>query len=187
MTNIPEHYQDAHRLLTKEGFKTSQVWYHGTSTALADAILSKGLIRSGDRAMNESTKNTMTTIGNPYAESIEPVFLTQSKELAYFWAQQTVQRRCIRFKGEENPLIISIHLPDNLKTKVRPDVGAASLLMIKEGEAYMAYLTRIYQRCKMGVPDIDLKKAERYEYLKKLGMAYLDEDIEAQYLSKITG
>ncbi len=33
----------------------------------------------------------MATIGNNYTESVEPVFLTQSKELAYYWAQQTIQ------------------------------------------------------------------------------------------------
>ena len=92
MSDIPSYLQDAKDLLTKDGFATSDVWYHGTSSALIGSINGSGLRRSGDKVMNQAAKNTMATIGNSYTEQREPVFLTQSKELAHYWAQQTVRR-----------------------------------------------------------------------------------------------
>ena len=41
MTNIPSHLQDAKDLLTQDGFATSNIWYHGTSSALLTSILVK--------------------------------------------------------------------------------------------------------------------------------------------------
>lgn len=186
MSDIPSYLQDAADLLTKDGFAISDVWYHGTSSALTSSIESLGLKRSGDKAMKQAAKSTMATIGNKYTESIEPVFLTQSKTLAYYWAKQTVRERSVRFEGQETPRVISVTLPESLNAKVRPDVGAASLLMVKEGEAYMAHLAKLYQDHGVGELDIDLKGADRLEYLQKLGMAYLDEDIDPEYISVIT-
>jgi hypothetical protein len=48
---------------------------------------------------------------------------------------------------------------------------------VKEGEHFMAYLAKLYQDNEAGVLDIDLMKADRQEYLSKLGMAYIDKDI----------
>jgi len=186
MSDIPSYLQDATDLLTKDGFATGDVWYHGTSSSLANSITSSGLKRSGDKAMKQAAKSTMATIGNKYTESIEPVFLTQSKELAYYWAEQAVRERSVRIEGEESPVVFAIELPDELNAKVRPDVGAASLLMVKEGEAYMAYVAKIYQDCGAGMPDIDLMKADRLEYLNKLGMAYIDKDIAAKFVSLVS-
>jgi hypothetical protein len=185
MSDAPSYLQDAKDLLTKDGFATGDVWYHGTSLALVESITANGLKRSGDKAMKQSAKSTMATIGNNYTESIEPVFLTQSKELAYYWAQQTVRERSVRFEGEESPVVLAVNLPEDLRSKVRPDVGAASLLMVKEGELFMAYLASIYEACGAGHIDIDLMKADRLEYLSKLGMAYFDRDIEPQFISVI--
>ncbi|MGR5456567.1 hypothetical protein ACPV5N_22030, partial [Vibrio alfacsensis] len=91
MTTVPSYLQDAKELLSQDGFATSDVWYHGTSSALLSSIQGQGLKRSGDKALNQAAKKTMATIGNNYTESVAPVFLTQSKELAYYWAQQTVR------------------------------------------------------------------------------------------------
>ena len=182
MTTIPNNLQDAKDLLTKEGFKLGKTWYHGTSSELVASIKEHGLKRSGDKAMKQAAKSTMATIGNNYTESIDPVFVTQSKELAYYWAEQTVRERSVRFEGKENPVVIEIKLPEDRLSKVRPDVGAASLLMVKEGEHYMAYLAGLYQENEAGVLDIDLRKADRLDYLNKLGMAYIDADIEMKYL-----
>ena len=182
MTNIPSSLQDAKDLLTKDGFKVGDNWYHGTSSSLVSSIKEHGLKRSGDKAMKQAAKSTMATIGNNYTESIEPVFVTQSKELAYYWAEQTVRERSVRFEGAEVPVVLEIKLPEAQLSKVRPDVGAASLLMVKEGEQYMAFLAGLYQNNHAGVLNIDLMKADRLEYLKKLGMAYLDSDIDAKYL-----
>lgn len=185
MANTPDFLKDAKNLLSEQGFASSKVWYHGTSSALVDSIKAQGLKRSGDKALKEAAKKTMATIGNDYTESVEPVFLTQSKELAFYWAEQTVRNRSVRIEGDELPVVIAVELPEDLNAKVKPDVGAASLLLLKEGEEFMAYLANIYEQNGLSAPDIDLMKAERMEYLNKLGMAYYDADIDSAYLSLI--
>lgn len=186
MKDTPEFLKDAKDLLGENGFVTSNVWYHGTSSALLDSILQQGLKRSGDRELAVAAEKTMATIGNEYQETTEPVYLTPSKELAFYWAQQTVRRRQVRVGGDENPTVLTVTLPEQLNAQVRPDVGAASLLLLKEGEAYMAHLAALYQVQNQGIPDIDLMNADRMEYLQTLGMAYIDTDLDAQYLQLIT-
>lgn len=186
MAEAPVYLKDAKDLLTAQGFATSDVWYHGTSSALVEPIKAEGIKRSGDRAIKDATKKTMATIGNNYSESTEPVFLTQSKELAYYWAEQTVRERSVRFEGEEQPVVFAVTLPADINAKVKPDVGAASLLLLKEGESFMAHLAAIYEVCDGGILDIDLMKADRMEYLTALGMAYLDEDISASHIALVT-
>ena len=181
----PTALQDAKDLLTAQGFATSNTWYHGTSSALVDSIKAHGLKRSGDEALNEAAKNTMKTIGNDFTATVEPVFLTQSKELAYYWAEQTVRNRSVRIEGSEEPVVIAVNLPEDLNGKVKPDVGAVSLLMVKEGEQYMAHLAAIYLANGLAAPDIDLMKADRMDYLNKLGMAYFDADIDADLLATL--
>ena len=179
----PTALQDAKNLLTDQGFATSNTWYHGTSSALVDAIKEHGLKRSGDQALNAAAVQTMKTIGNNYTESVEPVFLTQSKELAYYWAQQTVRNRSVRIEGDEQPVVITLNLPEDLNGRVQPDVGAASLLLVQEGEQFMAFLAAIYLANGFDAPDINLMTADRLEYLSKLGMAYYDADVDASLLA----
>ncbi|MBQ0760725.1 MAG: hypothetical protein ACJAU3_001333 [Zhongshania sp.] len=185
MADTPTFLKDAKDLLSEQGFAASNTWYHGTSSALVNSIKAQGLKRSGDKALKEAAKKTMATIGNDYTESVEPVFLTQSKELAFYWAEQTVRNRSVRIEGEEHPVVFAVDLPQDLNANVKPDVGAASLLLLKEGEEFMAYLAGIYQESGLGAPDIDLMKAERMEYLHKLGMAYYDADIDSACLTLI--
>ncbi|BBB29997.1 hypothetical protein [Neptunomonas japonica] len=185
MANIPAFLKDAKDLLTEQGFTTSDTWYHGTSSALVDSIQEQGLIRSGDKALKDAAKKTMATIGNNYTESIEPVFLTQSKELAFYWAEQAVRDRSVRVEGDEHPVVFAVTLPEAQNAQVKPDVGAASLLLVKEGENFMAYLAGIYQENGFGAPEIDLMKADRMEYLSTLGMAYFNENISASCLNVI--
>ncbi|WP_299184083.1 hypothetical protein [uncultured Neptuniibacter sp.] len=182
----PAYLKDAKDLLTEQGFATSNTWFHGTSSALVESIKEQGLKRSGDKELNAAAKNTMATIGNSYTETREPVFLTQSKELAYYWAEQTVRNRSVRIEGNEQPVLFQVDLPDELNQKVKTDVGAASLLMVKEGEAYLAHIAAIYEANNVEVPEIDLMKADRMDYLNKLGMAYFDADIAPSYLELIT-
>lgn len=177
MTSVPTYLQDATELLSKDGFAIGDVWYHGTSSALLSSIQGQGLKRSGDKALNQVAQSTMATIGNHYSESIEPVFLTQSKQLAYYWAQQTVRERSVRFDGNEEPIVLAVNLSEQQRDKVKPDVGAMSLLMMSVGEQFMAHLAKIYQDCNLDGPDIDLRSADRMDYLNKLGMAYIDQDI----------
>ncbi len=186
MTDTPSYLQDAKTLLSKDGFKTNNVWYHGTTSALASSILETGLKCSGDQAMNQATKKTMATIGNNYTESTDPIFVCPSRELAFYWAQQTVKRRGNRFSQEEQPVVIRIELPPELADQVKPDVGAVSLSMLEEGEQYLAFLAKLYQQNNAGPLDIDLRKADRMDYLNKLGLGYYQDDIDAKYLSMIT-
>ncbi|MGF1765161.1 hypothetical protein [Aliivibrio kagoshimensis] len=177
MNRTPQHLQDAKDLLSTDGFATNGLWYHGTSSALLPSIQEQGLNRSGDIAINQAAKNTMTTIGNHYTELVEPVFLTQSKELAYYWASQTVHKRHVRFEGEEEPIVIAINLPQPQREKIKPDVGAVSLLQMESGERFMANLATIYQNSGLEAPDIDLRNTDRMDFLRLLGMAYINQDI----------
>ena len=181
-TRPPDYLKDSVAALTAGGYTTSDVWYHGTSSALLESILQTGLKRSGDQAMQAAAEKTMATIGNSYQAATEPVYLAPSKELAYYWAQQTVRRRGARFAGDEQPVVLMVSLPDRLNAQVKPDVGAATLLLVGEGEEYMGYVARMYQDRGLDGPDIDLMKADRLEYLHALGMAYIDADIDAMYL-----
>lgn len=183
--STPAVFQDSKQLLSEDGFAVGDVWYHGTSSGLVASIQLEGLKRSGDKAMKQAAKQTMATIGNSFTESFEPVFLTQSKELAYYWAQLAVRNRSVRFEADEQPVVLEVKLPEELKTGVRPDVGAAGLLMVKEGEAYMAYVAGLFENAGLSAPQIDLMKADRMEYLNKLGMAYYDKDIPTEYVSEV--
>jgi len=186
MSNAPKHLQDAKTLLSENGFAIGDTWYHGTSSALLDSIKANGLKRSGDKSMKQAAKQTMATIGNAYTESIEPVFLTQSKEVAHYWANQAVRDRSVRVEGTEQPVVLALSLPETINSAVKPDVGAASLLLLKEGEAYLAHIASLYQNADLPAPSIDLMSADRLEYLNKLGMAYLNQDVEAQYVSVVS-
>jgi hypothetical protein len=186
MTHTASVFKDPEYLLTEQGFAISDTWYHGTSSALIDLINAQGLKRSGDRELMAAAKKTMATIGNDYTESIEPVFLSQSKELALYWAKQTVRDRSVRIEGDEQAVVFAVKLPTELNQQVKPDVGAASLLLLTEGEKFMAFLAGIYQAKGLNAPDIDLMTADRLEYLTTLGMAYFDADIDASYLELIT-
>jgi hypothetical protein len=185
MSNVPDHLQDAKDLLSEAGFTTSDTWYHGTSSALLESIKKQGLKRSGDKALKQTAKKTMATIGNSYAESIEPVFLTQSKELAYYWAEQTLRERSVRFEGEEQTVVLAVKLPEELLCKVKPDTGAASLLLVSGSNSYLKDLGEIYKANGQTLAEIDPIKADRMDYLNKLGMAYIDQDIDAQYLEAL--
>ena len=174
--------QDNQEQLTEQGFVSSNIWYHGTSSTLAPSIQREGLKRSGDTQLNEAAVKTMATIGNKFTQSTEPVFLTQSKSLALYWAEQTVRERSVRVEGTETAVVFAITLPEALNNQVKPDVGAASLLLLKEGENFMMTLAALYQSHNLNAPQIDLKGADRLEYLNKLAMAYIDNDIPAEHI-----
>jgi hypothetical protein len=184
MSNAPDHLQDAKDLLTVDGFATNDIWYHGTSSALLASIKDQGLKRSGDKALKQTAKQTMATIGNRYTESIEPIFLTQSKELAYYWAEQTLRERSVRFEGEEHAIVLAVKLPEELLCKVKPDTGAAGLLMTGE-DRYLVDLAEIYKANNQTLPEVDPTKANRMDYLNILGMAYINKNIDAQYLETL--
>ncbi|MAA72520.1 MAG: hypothetical protein CL679_12440 [Bermanella sp.] len=188
-TNIdtPEHLQDAEALLTDAGFTTSNTWYHGTSSGLTKQILEQGLKRSGDNEINQATKKAMATIGNTYTERKEPIFLTQSKQLAYYWATQKVRARKVHTGNDETPEVIEITLDETLNAGVKPDVGAVVMLM--DLHPYMGYLEEIYKA--KGVPfdldDIQTNAMElnREDYLNKFGLAYYGKSMSAKVLKLV--
>ena len=79
----PIFLQNAKDLLTKQGFATCNTWYYSTSSALTSSISEHGLKRFGDHALKAAAKKTMSIIGNHYTQSVEPIFLTQSKQWWY--------------------------------------------------------------------------------------------------------
>lgn len=183
----PDYLQDADSLLSDTGFKTSNTWYHGTTSGLSQQILEQGLKRSGDTEINQVTKKAMTTIGNSYKERKEPVFLTQSKQLAYYWATQKVRTRKVHTGNDETPEVIQVTLDDSLNANVKSDVGAVVMLM--DLHPYMGYLETLYQTkgISFDLDDIQANAMElnREDYLNKFGLAYYAKNIDAKYLSLV--
>ncbi|MCG8382582.1 MAG: hypothetical protein MJA28_10280 [Gammaproteobacteria bacterium] len=182
MTTIPSLYQDMDNMLTKQGFMTSHTWYHGTTSTLGEAILSNGLKQSGDKTMRQVNERTMATIGADYTAPREPIFLTPSKSLAYYWAERKKYIRRVRLGLEEKPVVIQLNLSDELSQKVKPDVGATSFLLMEEGEQYMSFLSTLYEVKGLGQPTANPAELDRLDYLTKLGFAYIDADIAPQSL-----
>lgn len=177
MTQVPGYLQDAATLLSDTGFATGDTWYHGTSSALLDSIMSAGLKGSGDQALQQAMRKTLATIGHEDAEQVkEPVFLTQSRELAYYWAEQCVRNRSARFGGDEQPVVVAVKLPEEQNRQVKPDVGAAAMLIARTDD-YFDYLETLYQDNKIEFPLLHPTQTDRADYLNKLGMAYIEQDI----------
>jgi hypothetical protein len=174
---IPEFLLDVSRTLTSQGFISGTTWYHGTSSGLWPSIQQQGLKRSGDQALIDAAKKTLSTIGDQYVPTTEPVFLSPSKALAYFWATEKVRERQVRLQLFEEPIVLQITLSDELSNQVEPDVGAMGLLLLAEGEKYLAFVEKLFQDQGLEPLLIDLQNAKRMEYLEKLGMAYIDQAI----------
>ncbi len=172
----PSYLQDASERLSADGFIIGECWYHGTTSGLASVILEQGLKGSGDAELNKMTKNAMATIGNSYTERKEPVYLTQSKELAYYWACQKVEARKTHFGVDENAVVLAVSLPEELNENVKTDVGGATMLLDDEN-TYIQYLREIYSRNKLSLSDLDPSTVGRMEYLNRLGLAYFIKDI----------
>lgn len=183
-TQIPDYLQDAKDILSKDGFNLSNCWYHGTTSGLAEAILELGLKGSGDAELNKMTKKAMATIGNSYTETKEPVYLTQSKELAYYWANQKVEARKKRFGTDESSVVLLISLPDDLNALVKTDVGAATMLL-EDKNPYIDYLREMYNAKNITLPELNPSKIDRAVYLNILGLAYYKDDISSEYIQII--
>lgn len=182
--DIPAYVKDAAQLLSDNGFATSDVWYHGTSSGLLASIKEKGLNRSGDRESNQAIKNTMATIGNSYTESVQPVFLTQSKQLAYYWAVQKARFRTQRMGQQEEPVILEVKLDEKLKEKVRPDAGGAALIISRD--AYIDYINVVFEENGVAIGELDPMKMDGKACLSKLGLAYLDTNIPAESITLVS-
>lgn len=180
MTNpTPAYLQDSADLLSETGFKTSNQWYHGTASGLVNSIMESGLIPSGDLESIEKTLSAMKNIGVDYQGAPEPLYLTQSKELAYYWAQKKAEKRTKLFGEEESPVVIEITLEDEFLAAIKPDVGATTLLMA--GDEYFNALEAIYTANNQSSKIEELKAnptgADRMDYLNLLGLAYSNQGI----------
>lgn len=180
----PSYLKDAASLITKDGFPVSNVWYHGTTSSLVKAIKHKGLHGGGDAAWIKRTQGTLKTIGNRTFETKDPVFLTQSKELAYFWAQQRTHSRNLYFQKDETPVVLKVTLNDEDNAKVNPDAGGAALIM-EPNNAYVTYLKAIFEANGQDLDDFDPTKADRMIYRDRLGLAYTNDYVPGKFIEVV--
>jgi hypothetical protein len=180
----PDYLKDAAYLMSDDGLAASNVWYHGTASSLVKGIKNKGLHGGGDAAWIKRTQGTLQTIGNRTFESQDPVFLTQSKELAYFWAQQRAHSRNLYFQKDENPVVIKITLNESDNAKVNPDAGGAALVM-EPNNAYVTYVKTIFAANGRDLDDFDPTKADRMIYLNRLGLAYTNDFISGKFIEVV--
>jgi hypothetical protein len=180
----PDYLKDAASLMSDDGLAASNVWYHGTASSLVKGIKNKGLHGGGDAAWIKRTQGTLQTIGNRTFESQDPVFLTQSKELAYFWAQQRAHSRNLYFQKDENPVVIKITLNEVDNAKVNPDAGGAALVM-EPNNAYVTYVKTIFAANGRDLDDFDPTKADRMIYLNRLGLAYTNDFISGKFIEVV--
>jgi hypothetical protein len=180
----PDYLKDAASLMSDDGLTASNVWYHGTASSLVKGIKNKGLHGGGDAAWIKRTQGTLQTIGNRTFESQDPVFLTQSKELAYFWAQQRAHSRNLYFQKDENPVVIKITLNEADNAKVNPDAGGAALVM-EPNNAYVTYVKTIFAANGRDLDDFDPTKADRMIYLNRLGLAYTNDFISGKFIEVV--
>ncbi len=177
----PAHLQDAKTLISEAGFATGDTWYHGTSSGLQASIESLGLKGSGDSDLNKATKKAMTTIGSSFSERKEPIFLTQSKELAFYWAQQRVRARSIHLQAHEEPIVFEVKLSASLHEKVTTDTGAAALLLGHDSD-YQDFVSALYETNGLAKLELDPISADRLDFLNKLGMAYYSRNIDKKFI-----
>jgi hypothetical protein len=181
----PDYLKDAASLMSEDGnMATSNVWYHGTASSLVKGIKNKGLHGGGDAAWIKRTQGTLQTIGNRTFETQDPVFLTQSKELAYFWAQQRAHSRNLYFQKDETPVVVKITLNDDDNAKVNPDAGGAALIM-EPNNAYVNYIKAVFAANDQNLDDFDPREADRMIYLNRLGLAYTNDYIPGKFIEVI--
>ncbi|MAD45286.1 MAG: hypothetical protein CMI02_17490 [Oceanospirillaceae bacterium] len=178
----PDFLKDAATLLSADGFATSNVWYHGTASGLVDAIKAEGLKGSGDTELMERQMKTLGTIGHDTSDHKDPLFVTQSRELAYFWANQKAHTRSMYLQQQETPVVLQLELPDELNKQVITDAGAAALVL-EPGNLYLLWLKELYKEYGHTMPELDPFKCDRMDFMNKLGLAYCAADIAPQYLT----
>ena len=182
---IPEQFCDLKDLLSKDGIASGNTWYHGTTSGLVKSINNQGLKGGGDQAWIKRTQGTLKTIGNRTFENEDPVFLTQSKELAYFWAQQRTHARNLYFKNDESPALFEISLPESDNNQVRPDAGGAALVL-EPGNTYLTFIKARLKDLEQPLDEFDALSVDRQFYLQQLGLAYHQASIAEKYVTLLT-
>lgn len=134
--------------------------------------------------MRERQLKTLSTIGHTTPDQSEPVFLTQSKELAYYWAEQKTHSRNVYLQNNEAPIVLSMSLPAELDKLVSTDAGGAALVL-EPGNAYLLFLQERYEAAGFTFPEINPLTADRSVYLEVLGLAYIAQDIAPEYITPL--
>lgn len=183
--STPTYLQDARQLLSEQGFAVQGKWYHGTASGVADSIAEFGLRGTGDLETLKNHLDTLGTLGHDSSKQKDPLFITQSKELAYFWARQKTHIRNRYRNGSEEAIVYEISLPEDLQQQVITDAGGAALLL-EPNNIYIQLLKEIYAEADIDFPEIDPFNCNRMDYLNKLGLAYITLDIEPSHIRLLT-
>ena len=177
----PSYLQDAQQLLSATGFATSGTWYHGTASGLVDSIQAQGLVGTGDLEGLQKHMDTLGTIGHEVSTHRDPLFVTQSKELAYFWANVKTHNRNLYFQKDEQPVVFELNLPEELQAKVITDAGGAALIL-EPGNLYLLWLEELYKSLGFELVKPDPFKCDRMDYQNILGLSYIADAVPAEYL-----
>jgi len=177
----PDFLQDAKQLLSATGFATDGTWYHGTASGLVESIQANGLIGSGDAEGLEKHLQTLSTIGHEASSHKDPLFVTQSKELAYFWANRTAHNRNLYFQKDEKPVVFELNLPEELQAKVITDAGGAALVL-EPGNLYILWLEDLYKNLGFELTKPDPFSCDRMDYQNFLGLSYINEAVPAEFV-----
>jgi hypothetical protein len=183
---LPHYLKDAAELLSSQGFRQTGKWYHGTASGLVNTILAQGLRGTGDILTLQKQMETLGTIGHQGSDHRDPLFITQSKELAYFWALQKAGTRNLYFRQDETAVVFEMNLPPELQAQVTTDVGGAAMLL-EPGNLYLSWLKELYQYLGFSLPELNPFSCDRMDYLNKLGLAYINVDVPAPCLRLIQG
>lgn len=181
----PDFLLDAKELLSATGFATNGTWYHGTASGLVESIQKVGLVGTGDLEGMKKYLETMGTIGHEASKHRDPLFLTQSKELAYFWANRTAHNRNLYFQKGETPVVFELNMPEELESKVTTDAGGAALVL-EPGNLYILWLEDLYKKNGLELTKPDPFSCDRMDYQNLLGLAYLDAPVPAEYVKLLS-
>lgn len=177
---LPIYLRDDSKLLNRDGFVLSNTWYHGTSTELIPSILENGLLISGDEKLNSFVKYKMESYGEVYRENREPIYLSPSKEIAYYWANQTAKSRGRLFGGSDKPVVLEINLPEHLNSDVCPDKKGYKMVIDQEDD-FLQLLKKKYGQKKFALP---VAKVDT-EIISITGLANINASIPVGCISTI--
>lgn len=185
ITDIPNDVNDLKDILSEEGFSHGHVWYHGTTSALVNDIKRDGLNGGGDEALMTKIQGTLNTIGAQAATSNQPVFLTPSKALAYYWAREKTNSRNVYFSNDEQPAVFEVNLNEDENKQVKPDAGGAALLL-EPNNAYIEFIKQVYQQQSIDFPDVHPLQVPRMAFITQFGLAYSDANIKPSALTVLS-
>jgi succinyl-CoA synthetase beta subunit len=82
-------------------------------------------------------------------------------------------------------VVFAINLPSGLADKIKPDVGAAALIMEPSND-YIAMLQELYIDNGITLNEVNPLQVDRSYFLQMLAMAYVQDHIPAAALTLLT-